>query len=336
MPSSHPPNHPDRMSPGAGGDRDLRVATYNVYLGADLTVVFSVESDDDFAQRAALVRDQVAATDFTVRARAIAALLVRDSVDVVGLQEVARWTRTVEGVGGGEQQEVWLDYLEILLAALSSAGGEYDVHALTPSFRGSARVAGDAAMSVVGHNAILVRRGSGVVVDDERTGDFVCTLDVQTRMPGLVLNVARSWGWVDAKVAGRPFRFVNTHTEAWDEKVRDAQRDELLEAVGDPGVPVVLVGDLNSPPDRVGLPPGYVDAWARAGGDGPGTTCGQAADLANPASSLASRIDYVFVRGPEVTGCRVVGGRQEDRARRGGGEPLWPSDHAGVVADLRL
>ncbi|HEY0663228.1 MAG TPA: hypothetical protein VGD18_01340, partial [Thiobacillaceae bacterium] len=33
----------------------------------------------------------------------------------------------------------------------------------------------------------------------ERTGAFTRTLDIVTPLPGLVLNVARSWGWVDLR-----------------------------------------------------------------------------------------------------------------------------------------
>lgn len=59
---------------------------------------------------------------------------------------------------------------------------------------------------------------------------------------------------------------------------------------------------------------------------------------ANPHAAVAgepdSRIDYVLVGTPRgagaavVTGARVVG----DRPRDG----VWPSDHAAVVAELRL
>ena len=312
----------------------LRVATYNLYLGADVTVVFGATSAEDLAGRARLVLDQLLATDFPARAAAIAAILVRERVDVVGLQEVARWSRAVDagdGADGGERSEVWLDFLDELRAALRRAGEVYDVHACTSNFRGGAVIPGEAAMTVLGHNVVLVRRGSGVRVTGERTGDFTRTLDVATAMPDLVLNIARSWGRVDAEVRGHPFRFVNTHTEAWDETVRNAQRDELLAAIGVDDSPVVLVGDFNAAPDAVGMPASYVDAWAVAGRDGDGLTCGQSADLSGE-SRLAERIDYVFVRDAEVTGCWVVGARPEDRTASG----LWPSDHAGVVADILL
>lgn len=310
----------------------VRVASYNLYLGADLRVMFAVQSPADMERAAAVVHQQVLATDFPARAELIASLLVREQVDVVGLQEVARWKRIVEGVGGGEQAEVWLDFLDLLVAALCRAGEHYDVHAHTPSFHGVSRVPGGEQLAVTGHNAVLVRGASGLRVTGESTGRYRHTLAIPTGMPDAVVHVARSWGWVDTEVGGRPVRFVNTHTEAWNAEIRDAQRDELLAAIGEPGFPVVVLGDLNATPDRVGMPEEYVDAWSAAGDGGPGATCGQAADLANAESSLVSRIDYVFVRGAAVTGCRVVGGEPGDRTAGG----LWPSDHAGVVADLTL
>lgn len=307
--------------------RTVRVATYNLYLGADLTAVFAVRTADELASQARRVLDQVVATDFRSRAETIARILVRERIDLVGLQEVAQWTRAV-GAGG---REVWLDFLDELLGALARAGAAYDVHAHTANFRGGAAVEGREEMSVLGHNLVLVRRDSGLTVTGEETGDFARTLDIVTPLPGLVLNVARSWGWVDVDAGGSAFRFVNTHLEAWDAEVRHTQRDELLAAVGDPDVPVVVVGDFNEVPERVGMPGEYVDAWAVAGRGGDGATCGQAADLTGH-SALEVRIDYVWVRGIDVIGCWVVGAQPEDRTASG----LWPSDHAGVVCELTL
>jgi endonuclease/exonuclease/phosphatase family metal-dependent hydrolase len=310
----------------------IRAATYNLYLGADVTVVFGVTDAEDLARKAKVVLEQVLATDFPGRAEAVARILVEQRVDLVGLQEVAQWSREVPGADGGMRTEVWLDFLATLLDALERAGQKYDVHACTANFRGGAKVEGHEAMAVLGHNVVLVRRGSGVRVTGEGTGDFSRTLDVTTPMPGLVLNVARSWGWVDAEVEGSRFRFVNTHLEAWHEEVRHAQRDELLRVLGDPDVPVVLVGDFNATPDRVGMPAEYVDAWAVAGEGGAGATCGENADLLAVDDCLGVRIDYVWVRGAQPARCWVVGGRPDDRTPSG----LWPSDHAGVVAEIAL
>jgi endonuclease/exonuclease/phosphatase family metal-dependent hydrolase len=315
----------------------LRVATYNLYLGADLTVLFGV-GGAELARRAAAVHRQVLRTDFPTRAEAVADLLVRERVDVVGLQEVARWSRIREGVGGGEQEEVWLDFLEVLLDALDARGAGYGAHAVVRSFGGRTRVSAEETtaeetMAVLGRNVILVRRDADLSVVDERVAHFGRTLEIRTGAPGVVLPIERSWGWVDLDLGGVRVRVVNTHVEAWDTSIRSAQRKELLEAVqarGEPELPLVLVGDLNAGPGEHGLPESYVDAWAVAG-TGAGATCGQDADLAHEDCRLVRRIDYVFVRGLGVTSCQVVGDRPEDR-RRG----LWPSDHACVVADLTL
>lgn len=312
----------------------LRVATYNIYLGADLSLVFGVESPEQLRQQAQLVYRQLLGTDFAARAEAIARLLVRDRVDVVGLQEVARWSMAAPGPDGamGEPQ-LWCDFLAELLGALDRAGTRYEAHAANPNFHGSAAISERVEMSVLGLNVILVRRDSGIAVTSSRTGSYSVTLDIGTGMEGLVLNVPRSWGWVDAVVDGSRFRFVNTHTEAYDEPTRNAQRDELLHQVGDPGMPVIVVGDFNSPPESAGMPASFQDAWVVAGDGGPGHTCGQAPDLANAEDLLAERIDYVWVRDALVDSCRVVGSADQDRTT---GANLWPSDHACVVCDIRL
>ncbi len=298
----------------------MRVATYNLYLGADLSLVFAAQDAAEAHQAVAEVVRQLEVTDFPSRARAIARLLVREQVDLVGLQEVSTWMRG---------DAVVCDFQLELLDALVEQGAAYDVLASGANFSGSGPISEGESMSVQGHNAILVRRDAGIVVEEERTGDFEAAMIVPTAFGAF--GIARSWGWVDVLLDGRPLRFVNTHTEAYDEATRDRQRDELLARVGDPGRPVVLVGDLNAGPDRVAMPAPYADAWVLGGGDpAGGHTCGQAADLRNEESALTERIDYIWVRDIEVTGCKLVGISRNDRTDSG----LWPSDHACVVADL--
>jgi endonuclease/exonuclease/phosphatase family metal-dependent hydrolase len=325
--------HPDAAADPTSSRPVLRVATYNLYLGADLTLVFGADSPESLQGRARAVRDQVVATDFPARAEKIADALVRAGADVVGLQEVARWSRVpLSGDGTPGPPTVWCDFLPVLLEALAERGSRYAAHAPNPTFSGQTAVSASEAMAVAGSNVILVREDAGVAVSAARTGDYRATLHVPTGMPALVLEVARGWSTVDATYAGVPFRFVNTHTEAWDGTVRDSQRDEVLAAEGDADTPLILVGDLNAEPAEVGMPGAFLDAWTEAGDSGPGFTCGQRPDLANPTSALNQRIDYVWVRGADVAGCRVAGAAPEDRTSSG----LWPSDHASVVADVRL
>ena len=312
----------------------LRVVTYNVYLGADLTLIFGAQSTTHLLEQSQLVYQQLVGTDFPSRAEAIARLIVRERIDVIGLQEVARWSMSsLRRDGSPGEPVLWCDFLTELLHALGCLGMPYDAHGANSNFHGGSAISAEEAMSVLGYNVILVRRDSGVEVTGSATGDFKASLDIATGMDDLVLNIPRSWGWVDATVDGAAFRFVNTHTEAYDADIRNAQRDELLREVGDPATPVVIVGDFNSGPDTVGMPPSYTDAWTDAGGEGPGYTCGQAADLANEDSLLAERIDYIWVRDAAVVSCRVIGDIDTDRTHS---RRLWPSDHACVMSDLRL
>jgi endonuclease/exonuclease/phosphatase family metal-dependent hydrolase len=75
------------------------------------------------------------------------------------------------------------------------------------------------------------------------------------------------------------------------------------------------------------------DAWLVAGRDSDGITWSNRNAYARTALEPDRRIDYVFVDYPlrdgrgRVEACRVVC----DDERAG----VWPSDHFGVVADLR-
>lgn len=312
--------------------RTFTVATYNLYLGADLALLFGVTSVDELATQVAVVRDQLARTDFTQRAAAVARILAREEVDVVGLQEVSRWaTAPVSPEGKVGPEAPLADFLPALVDALTAAGTPYDVHAVNHSFAGGLPVDGS-WMSVQGANATLVRRAGRFAVTGERTGTFLSGHAVRTGLDGVEFPIVRSWGVVEGDVGGAPVVVANTHTEAYDAATRDAQRDELVALLDEPGGPVVVLGDFNATPREVGMPAPYADAWTEAGHDPDrGHTCCQAADLANDSSRLSERIDYVFVRDVDVLDCRVVGASEEDRTSPG---RLWPSDHGGVVARL--
>lgn len=312
--------------------RRLTVATYNLYLGADLALLFGVRSAAELETQVAVVRDQLDRTDFGQRAAAVARILAREEVDLVGLQEVSRWaTAPVSPEGGLGPEQVLADFLPALLDALAVAGTPYDAHAVQGSFAGGLPV-DDHWMSVAGANVVLVRRDGPFTVAAERVGTFDAGHAVTTGLDGVAFPIIRSWGCVEGEVDGHRLVFANTHTEAYDAATRDAQRDELVALLDGTGCPVVVVGDFNATPTQVGMPAPYVDAWTAAGHepeDGP--TCGQDADLANATNRLRERIDYVFVRDADVLACRRVGHRDEDRTTPG---RLWPSDHAGVVARL--
>lgn len=307
----------------------VRVGTYNLYLGADLSLLLGEWPPDQLERNHAVVQDQLAATAFPHRAAAIARLFVRERLDLVGLQEVCTWT--------ADGAPMW-DYAEELLGALEELGEPFDVVAGQPTFEGvgTAPVGGQSLdLGLEGSNTILRRRSSPVEVETTSVGLFESALTT----PALgQMQIAITRGWCAARCAlpGRPgFTFVDTHTEAYDEQSRHRQRDELLAVLPDEPEPLVVVGDFNSTPDRVGMPAGFQDAWLAGGNISDGAssaTCGQAPDLRNAQSQLRERIDYVWVRGLHVRGSGRFGADAADRTGTG----LWPSDHAGVTAELEL
>ena len=312
----------------------FRVATYNLYLGADLTLVLGPQTAEEVRSNLGEVLRQVRATAFPRRVDALAALLVRHEVDLVGLQEVCTWT--------ADGAPVW-DFQADLLAALEAAGEPFDPVVEQSTFRGAGDVDVDDAdggggrptrLHLAGSNLVLRRRRSRVAVLDTDSGIFDQALTLPALGSGEV-TITRGWCRVGCAVGERRFDFVNTHTEAHDQPSREAQRDQLLSVLAARSHPVALVGDFNSVPEEVGMPDDLVDAWLAAGNPGSGpeaATCGQAPDLANPESMLQDRIDYVWVRDLDVRTCRRVGADPADRSVSG----LWPSDHAGLVAELAL
>jgi mRNA deadenylase 3'-5' endonuclease subunit Ccr4 len=83
---------------------------------------------------------------------------------------------------------------------------------------------------------------------------------------------------------------------------------------------------------------GLTDVWPLLRGTAVGYTCCHVANLSNAVQQFTKRIDYVFVRdgreGGAVTGViRRIGDSATDRFA-GPLHPLWPSDHAGLVARL--
>jgi endonuclease/exonuclease/phosphatase family metal-dependent hydrolase len=166
------------------------------------------------------------------------------------------------------------------------------------------------------------------------------------------IEVVRGCTSVDLSIRGKAVRFINTHLDGdcsdFAPAIQLAQAQEILQGpvqeAKAKNLPVILLGDLNSKADGSGtqtyaelLEPevGFVDAWAEEGRDSdPGYTCCQDDNLLNNVSHLSDRRDFVlFHYGAfQATDAEVVGANPADRTPSG----LWPSDHAGVVAELRL
>jgi len=153
----------------------------------------------------------------------------------------------------------------------------------------------------------------------------------------------RGWTAIDVKMRGHRFRFVTTHLDSSVPAIRVAQAKELLLTAADTTLPVVMAGDFNIATDtsldpsfpayQAMINAGFTDAWQSKRAPDPGFTCCQAENLLNPTSLLNERIDLVLFRGGfGVADISLIGNQQADRTTSG----LWPSDHAGVAATLRL
>jgi endonuclease/exonuclease/phosphatase family metal-dependent hydrolase len=186
---------------------------------------------------------------------------------------------------------------------------------------------------------ILVRKGSKARVRKTFRGGFRDHFDPPT--PVGTAQQLRGWVGVDGTLAKKKFRFVTTHLEAYSADVADKQMKQLLSSSGPLGSKKrqsILVGDFNSAPGSNPNERGasrdasaYYSAIEKGFHNGlpKRATCCFAEDLHSTADKLETWIDHVLVR-PKIKVLKsgIVGTKQV------GG--LYPSDHAGITATLRL
>lgn len=323
---------------GSGGDdraddagtspaSEVVVMSRNLYLGADLAPLFEA-TGDNLSAVAGATYDQLEASDVEARMEVLAAEIEDAEPDLVALQEATLWRTQAEGAASATDR---YDFVALLLERLD---GAYEVAASADGFSGGLPVPGVGIVTMQDRDVILARRASGVEVTNPQDGVFEAMLTVD--IAGAAIDVVRGWASVEATVDGRSFRFLATHLEAFDDEVRDAQQEELLALVGDE--PTLLLGDLNSASEGAGneayeaaLAAGFADVWTTQDDERDGPTCCYDADLRG--GTLDTRIDYVLYAGAfDIVRAEVIGASPSSRTSSG----RWASDHAGVVATLRL
>jgi Endonuclease/Exonuclease/phosphatase family len=335
-----------------GRGRPLTVMTWNVYHGVDAQIfdVLTATSQPDLYQKVAAVYDGYQASQFAERAKAIARQVARTRPTLIGLQE-AILVRTQTPADGPltPAVNVEIDVVGLILDALAARGMHYQVVVESIGFDAELPSAYGFDVRHTNRDVILARtdlRASDFSVFNASADDFGTNCEIPTALPTLgTVTITRAWASVDVKVPAGTFRLLSTHLEGscgdYTEAVQGAQIQELLTARGSTLLPLVLVGDLNSPADGTGMiynalrASGFGDAWDAASVPGAGLTCCQAPDLTNPMSAFYERVDFILYRGDwSARGTRTVGDLPQDRTRT----PirLWPSDHAGVVSRLRL
>jgi len=194
---------------------------------------------------------------------------------------------------------------------------------------------------------ILARVGAGVITSNPKSGHFSHLLIVKVA-GSKEIAVTRGWTSVDAKVRGsRPFRFVNTHLEAFDNEaeypsIRAQQAAELV-APGGPAtskLPVVLVGDLNSDV-KTEVKPGDGQAYRvltkagfreRSTGKPTGCCIDSSYDLKTGSSKeMNHRVDHILTDAPKRI--KLISSAVTGRSKANG---YWDSDHAGLFSSLNI
>jgi endonuclease/exonuclease/phosphatase family protein len=353
-------NHSADHSRGKG--KVAGVMTRNLYLGADLAPAIAAENLPQLVEANGVIFRQVLGNDFPTRAEGLADEILATKPDLVGLQEVALW-QTIPITPAGTA--ITLDYLDLLLNELNEGKGkggagkpQYRVVEVQEEFGTEApanvnNVPGDGPpipglenAEVTGkltmRDVILARQGAGVQTWNEAGDNFDHNLVLG--IAGQPVVVKRGWVATDAKVRGsHPFRFVNTHLEAFHPIVRLEQAEELITAGGpaNSSLPVVLVGDLNSDDDTVEPPDTFAynfligKGFVNRSTNSPLSCCLDVADLAVGAggdvSDFDHQVDHVLTRNPDQVG--LVSSSVTGREPVNG---FWDSDHAGVFSALQF
>lgn len=319
------------------------MASINVYIGADISLVLAATNVEDFFTSArnflftaiGVPGTTNKGTDPVARLSAIAGHIVAGGADVVGLQEVA--TYRVLGIPGSGELNV--NFESILMAAIAAQGGQYRVvsRQLGLSLTNiplTLQPGVDLAVTMQVSDLLLVK--DSISVSEVASGNYVSTLTIASPLG----EVAFRRQWVAATL-GLPgsasVRVISTHLESGDAgfAVRNAQANELIALVQ--SLPasqrLVLMGDWNSDPRELNDASARMvaqlnlrDSWIQRG-SGPGYTFGHDGFLQT--TDLYQRIDY-------ITGSRTsyfTAASVRDPMLLSVG-PKWPSDHLQVWATV--
>jgi endonuclease/exonuclease/phosphatase family metal-dependent hydrolase len=333
---------PAQLSKGNG---DLRVMTYNVDEGTDFIEVSTARSLSQFLIAVGQTITQVRATNPPARMQALAKQIAAAAPALVSLQEVDQWYSgpfdPVTQTCGPTSLE--FDMQQELLNAL---GPSYQVayQALQYHFLPTPGLIllTDTFLCVqlFNYNVILARTdlsSSEFGWDNPQSGQYINKVFLTTPSRQQ-LPLPRSWVTVDATFHGKPFRFIGTHLESADSNIRRLQAAELRAGPANTSLPVIIAMDANAqaapqPQDPTYLDfiaAGYGDAWSQIFPTS-GFTCCQAQLVNNPVSQLFQRTDLILtLGGVEAQNIALFGATPTSKTAGG----LWPSDHAGVAAQM--
>jgi endonuclease/exonuclease/phosphatase family metal-dependent hydrolase len=323
---------------GAKRPVTVTVMTRNLYLGANLDPIVKAKSAAEAFSAVAAGWEQVQANDFPTRARAIAREIAAVKPDFVGFQELSLYrTQTPADFTVTPATTVVLDYARELRRALAARKLKYRFVSIAPWTDAELPAGNPPTMDIrlTVRDGLLVRTNAKIRIRSVRRVQYATT----TPLFGGLVVAKRGYIVADATKDGRSFRIATTHLESFNDTSQVAQGQELGAVLSVGKVPTALLGDLNSRADETGTPThanllalGFKDAWTEVHPNDVGLTCCHGDDLREPGGPFYSRIDYVLLKnGFRAVAAGIVGQKPTDRING-----LWPSDHAGVWAKLRL
>ena len=289
---------------------------------------------------------QVRATDPPRRMEAIANQIAAAAPTLVSLQELAQWsTRPFDQAAQTcgpvatefDMRQALANALACLRAAFTVAYEAIEVQ--IPPTPGLLVNGQFLCVAMTNHVAILARTdlGSEFSWSNPQSGQYDAKIFFNS--PEGPFPSPRAWVSVDALFHNKNFRFIGTHLESDDPSVRLAQGVELRAGPANTTMPVIIAMDSNAqaaPPPQDPtyvdfITAGYSDVWSEIFPSRPGFTCCQAQFVNNFTSELSRRIDLILVLGTVgAQNAALFGGDQASKTPDG----LWPSDHAGVAAQL--
>jgi endonuclease/exonuclease/phosphatase family metal-dependent hydrolase len=329
-------------------DRDLPVMTRNMDAGSDFRYILAAALNPNSTQTdvlSAITQTflEMHGSNYAKRAEEIAGEIQSTQPYLVGLQEV---TTLRMGTYPGPASTVIDDQLQALLKSLQQRGLHYtalkvqkNADIQTPAFDASYNLI---MVGFTDYDAVLVRTDlpvSQLAIQDVQAKHFDAILNFP--IAGQDIPFTRGWISVDAKLRGKNYRFVTTHLETFVNEYQAAQAQELLYGPLNTYLPTILAGDLNSdanapsfqngPAFGILVNGGFSDIWSALHPTDAGLTWPYfLEDTTNPDIAPFQRIDLILTRGTgveaeseQLTGTTPIDG-------------IWASDHAGVVATLKL
>src|SRR5579872_971781 len=341
---------PLRASAQGNSFGDLGVMTYNVNEGTDFDQVIGVTNLTQFLLGVGQIVTQVQGTNPPERMQSVAAQILAAKPTLVSLQEVDQWYLGPFNPGTGTCGPMALEYdmVQELTSALAAQGGKYQIIEQAPEISlpatpGLIPPSTYLCTAVTDNNVILARTDinpKSFQWSNPQSAQFAAFVPLTTP-DGTVIPITRSWVSVDVQFHGSKFRFIGTHLESFVPLVREAQGAELRAGPAVTSLPVVVAMDSNAQAFPLPLDPtyidfmasGYNDVWQELLPSVPGLTCCQNESDNNPVSELYQRIDLILTLGNiEGQNIALFGADPSTRTPDG----LWPSDHAGVAAQITV